>query len=307
LYLMDNQLSGEIPSEIGNLTNLERLFLSNNQLTGYIPAEIGNLTNLENLFLDWNQFTGSIPTEIGNLTNLEDLNFGENDLTGPIPQDIGILTNLKYLNIGENELTGEIPPEIGNLTNLESIHLFQNQLSGEIPSEIENLTNLIYLNIGENELTGEIPEGICALNINWSSVDSSNVSFNISNNQLCPPYPECVEDYVGEQDTSNCEQVSIIDETLPISYNLHNAFPNPFNPATTLRYDIPEDGFVNITIYDLVGRQVKALLNSPQTAGHRSIQWNATNNAGQQVPAGVYLYSIETANFRQTKKMVLLK
>ena len=307
LHLPGNEFTGSIQSEIGNLTNLTYLNLSTNQLTGYIPAEIGNLTNLENLFLDWNQFTGSIPSEIGNLTNLEDLNFGENDLTGPIPQDIGILTNLKYLNIGENELTGEIPPEIGNLTNLESIHLFQNQLSGEIPSEIENLTNLIYLNIGENELTGEIPEGICALNINWSSVDSSNVSFNISNNQLCPPYPECVEDYVGEQDTSNCEQVSIIDETLPISYNLHNAFPNPFNPATTLRYDIPEDGFVNITIYDLVGRQVKALLNSPQTAGHRSIQWNATNNAGQQVPAGVYLYSIETANFRQTKKMVLLK
>ncbi len=101
--------------------------------------------------------------------------------------------------------------------------------------------------------------------------------------------------------------LSIIEDVIPLTYSLYNAYPNPFNPVTTLRYDIPEDGFVHITIYDLVGRQVKALLNSPQTAGHRSIQWNATNNAGQQVPAGVYLYSIETANFRQTKKMVLLK
>ena len=101
--------------------------------------------------------------------------------------------------------------------------------------------------------------------------------------------------------------VSIIEDVIPLTYSLYNAYPNPFNPVTTLSYDLPEDGIVNITIYDIVGRQIKALLNSPQTAGHRSIQWNATNNAGQQVPAGVYLYSIETANFRQTKKMVLLK
>ena len=74
------------------------------------------------------------------------------------------------------------------------------------------------------------------------------------------------------------ESLSVID------YKIHNNYPNPFNPITTLSYDLPDDGIVNITIYDIVGRQVKALLNSSQTAGHRSIQWNATNNAGQQVP-----------------------
>ena len=97
------------------------------------------------------------------------------------------------------------------------------------------------------------------------------------------------------------ESLSVID------YKIHNNYPNPFNPITTLSYDLPEDGIVNITIYDIVGRQVKALLNSPRTAGHRSIQWNATNNAGQQVPGGVYLYRIEAGNFSQTKKMVLMK
>ena len=78
--------------------------------------------------------------------------------------------------------------------------------------------------------------------------------------------------------------VSIIEDVIPLTYSLYNAYPNPFNPVKTLSYDLPDDGIVNITIYDIVGRQVKALLNSPQTAGHRSIQWNATNNAGQQVP-----------------------
>ena len=94
-------------------------------------------------------------------------------------------------------LTGEIPSEIGNLTNLITLRLGINQLTGSIPPEIGNLTNLSYLYLGDNQLTGSIPESICNLNLDW------NYS-SISNNQLCPPYPSCIEDYVGEQDTSDC-------------------------------------------------------------------------------------------------------
>jgi hypothetical protein len=159
------------------------------------------------------------------------------------------------------------------------------------------------LRLNDNQLTGEIPESICDLNLNWSN----GGRFNITNNQLCPPYPSCIEEYVGEQDTTNCGQVSIIDETLPITYNLHNAYPNPFNPVTTLRYDIPKYAFVNITIYDMMGRVVKTLVNGSQTAGYRTTQWDATNNIGQPVSAGLYLYTIQAGEFRQTKKMVLLK
>ena len=101
--------------------------------------------------------------------------------------------------------------------------------------------------------------------------------------------------------------VSIIEDVIPLTYSLYNAYPNPFNPVTTLSYNLPDDGIVNITIYDMMGRIVKTLVNSPQTVGHRSIQWNATNDVGQPVSAGFYLYSIEAGEFTQTKKMVLLK
>jgi len=158
------------------------------------------------------------------------------------------------------------------------------------------------LNLRDNQLTGEIPESICDLNIEWGGWE-----FNITSNQLCPPYPSCVEGEVGEQDTTNCGQVSIIDETLPITYNLYNAYPNPFNPITTLRYDLPDDAMVNVTIYDMMGRIVKNLVSSQQNAGYKSIQWDATNNIGQPVSAGLYLYTIQAGEFRQTKKMVLLK
>ena len=236
------------------------------------------------------------------IENTDSLDLNNNGLTGEIPPEIGNLTNLSDLRLYGNQLTGAIPPEIGNLTNLTRLDLENNQLTGSIPTEIGNLTNLTYLYLNSNQLTREIPESICDLNISWDGWE-----FNISNNQLCPPYPSCIEDYVGEQNTTDCEQVSIIDETLPITYNLHNAYPNPFNPITTLQYDIPENANVNITIYDMMGRQVKTLVNGSQTAGYRSIQWNATNDRNESVSAGLYLYTIQAGDFRQTKKMVLLK
>ena len=93
----------------------------------------------------------------------------------------------------------------------------------------------------------------------------------------------------------------------PAKYNLNNCYPNPFNPITTLRYDLPKDALVNITIYDMMGRQVSTLVSSQQTAGYKSVQWNATNDKGAPVSAGLYLYTIQAGKFRQTKKMVLLK
>ena len=91
------------------------------------------------------------------------------------------------------------------------------------------------------------------------------------------------------------------------SFNIYSNYPNPFNPITTLRYVLPEDVLVNITIYDMMGRQVKTLVNSPQTAGYKSTQWNATNNRNEPVSAGLYLYTIEAGEFKETKKMILLK
>jgi hypothetical protein len=102
------------------------------------------------------------------------------------------------LDLRNNQLTGPIPPEIGNLTNLTYLDLRVNQLTGSIPSEIGNLTNLTRLWLQENQLTGEIPETICNLVEN-------NCFIFIFNNQLCPPYPSCIEDYVGTQDTSDCD------------------------------------------------------------------------------------------------------
>ena len=101
--------------------------------------------------------------------------------------------------------------------------------------------------------------------------------------------------------------VGIGKNTKPASFPILYNYPNPFNPVTHLRYNLPEDALVNITIYDMMGRQVSTLVSSQQTAGFKSVLWNATNDKGSPVSAGLYLYTIQARQFRQTKKMVLLK
>ena len=94
---------------------------------------------------------------------------------------------------------------------------------------------------------------------------------------------------------------------LPASFNLNQNYPNPFNPITSIQYELPEDALVNITIYDMMGRNVKTLINGLQKAGYRSVQWNATNSSNEPVSAGLYIYTIQSGNFLQTRKMVLVK
>ena len=114
----------------------------------------------------------------------------------------------------------------------------------------------------------------------------------------------------NESDAS--EPVSVVlsneqEAAIPTVYALEQNYPNPFNPSTQIRYNLPEESYVNINIYDLMGRNIKSLVNIQQDPGYRIIQWNATDDLGQPVSAGMYIYTIQAGEFRQTRKMVLLK
>ena len=95
LTLTRNQLTGDIPPELGKLTKLQYLILNKNQLRGRIPSGFGNLTDLLWLYLDDNQLTGTIPSSMGNLIQLQLLLLNNNGLMGPFPKELMNLTNLK--------------------------------------------------------------------------------------------------------------------------------------------------------------------------------------------------------------------
>ena len=104
------------------------------------------------------------------------------------------------------------------------------------------------------------------------------------------------------------EMLSIADVSIiPKKYRLYDAYPNPFNPTTILRYDLPQNSMVTITIYDILGRAINTIVNEVQDAGNQSIIWDATNDYGYPVSAGVYLYQLQANGVTRTKKMVLLK
>ena len=79
---------------------------------------------------------------------------------------------------------------------------------------------------------------------------------------------------------------------VPLRFSLNQNFSNPFKPITTLRYDLPSDALVTLSIYDMFGREVTQLMNTTQYAGFKSVQWDATDSFGKSVSAGVYLYQI---------------
>jgi len=91
-------------------------------------------------------------------------------------------------------------------------------------------------------------------------------------------------------------------ENIPEQYYLYQNFPNPFNPVTTIKYDVPKQGNIELIIYDILGRKVKTLVNQTQQAGRYEVVWNASN-----VASGIYIYQIRTTDFVDTKKMILLK
>lgn len=165
LFLVSNQLSGTIPSSIGDLTGLTSLSLSVNMLTGSIPSSIGNLTDLTALFLFDNQLSGTIPLSVWTLSDLGQLNLSNNQLTGSIPSDVQNLTSILFLHLGQNQLSGTIPPELWTLTTLDQLNLSDNQLTGIIPSDIGNLINLSNLYLMNNQFSGPIPSEIGNLNL----------------------------------------------------------------------------------------------------------------------------------------------
>ena len=229
---------------------------------------------------------------------------GDLGLSGNIPPEIGNLESMEFLWLEDNQLTGPIPSGIGNLEHLKYLILQYNQISGPIPSEIGNLSNLEILKLDNNQLTGFIPDSICNLTLQfhgWNNLFGEN--FAVYNNQLCPPYPDCVDEYVGLQDTTNCDQVSVVSvDPIPLDYRLFEPYPNPFNAQTTIEFSLPLKDVMTIKVHDISGKEVRSLVHGIFDSGEHKVHWNASN-----LSSGIYFIRMESRHFVDTKKVSLIK
>ena len=181
LDLASNGLSGSIPTGLADLGHLESLSLRANRLTGDIPPELGRLPRLKVLDLGLNRLSGSVPTELGGLNRLERLDLGGNELGGEVPQELAKLANLTQLNLDNNLLSGPVLPELGGLSNLTSLNLSGNQFTGSIPSELSELSAIDTIMLANNHLAGRILPELGTL--------SRLYVLDLSGNQLAGPIP----------------------------------------------------------------------------------------------------------------------
>ncbi|KAF9685111.1 hypothetical protein SADUNF_Sadunf03G0020300 [Salix dunnii] len=184
----NKNLSGPLPSAIGDLKKLTNLILVGCSFSGPIPDSIGSLPLITYLSLNSNDFSGSIPPSIGNLTSLYWLDLADNRLTGTIPVStattpgLDLLVHTKHFHLGLNQLSGTIPPKLFS-SEMKLIHLLldNNKMTGSIPSTLGLVKTLEVVRLDNNSFRGTVPSSI-------SSLASVSVMF-LSNNDLTGPLP----------------------------------------------------------------------------------------------------------------------
>lgn len=218
MYLYENNLSGVIPPEIGQLNNIVDIDLHQNSIGGTLPAEIGQLSKLLYFQIFENNISGIIPPEIGNLTKVEKLVLSDNNFGGAIPTEIGQLTELVVLSLNDNSLSGDIPNDILNLTKLQNLSLAYNELTS-IP-DFTVLTNLEKLKVEQNRLFFEHLEPNMPILSN-----STNSSYRP---QKIITYP------VGKTDrfVFNAGETVVLDVDFAGNYNRYQWFKEDGNAIT---------------------------------------------------------------------------
>ncbi|CAK8530746.1 unnamed protein product [Lathyrus sativus] len=167
-------INGNIPLEIGNMTNLIHLSLRDNDLNGPIPSTIKALQKLQTLNLDYNELQGPIIDELCEIRSLGVLNLTSNKFFGALPTCLGNMTSLIKLYIGSNKLNSTIPSSFWNLKDILEVNLSSNALTGNIPPEIKNLEHLVLLDLSRNQISSSIPTTISFL----ISLDTLSLAYN---------------------------------------------------------------------------------------------------------------------------------
>ncbi|XP_057998002.1 putative receptor-like protein kinase At3g47110 [Hevea brasiliensis] len=172
LDISRNFLTGQVPTNLGNLNDLQRH--GDKPFSGVIPFSFGKLGKLQLLDLGGNLLSGEIPT------SLELLDLSQNSLTGSLPAQVSVLKNIHALDVSENKLSGKIPETIG----LQHLDLSRNNLSGKILEDLESLSVLQYFNLSFNNFEGEVPKKGGFGNAMAFSVVGNNKLFQISYKEL---------------------------------------------------------------------------------------------------------------------------
>ncbi|MCK9483735.1 MAG: chitobiase/beta-hexosaminidase C-terminal domain-containing protein, partial [Candidatus Marinimicrobia bacterium] len=265
-------------SELGDLSETDRLALFSSSDMGALWTDRGGVADTAN-----NQITLSGISAFSMWTIGAHVNLAPSPVTLLMPADGYEITNSDIVqdSLIEVKWTKAIDPE-GDAVSYEMFVLFGDEETEVFSAEFTDTSNLV---MGPSpEDNGNYKMYVVAYDSYGASSCSDTVSYTV-----------------------NITPDGIKGELVPMVFALHQNYPNPFNPTTTIKYDLPKDVHVKIVIYDIMGREVRTLVNARQQAGYKSIQWNATNNHGMQVSSGYYIYIMQAGEFHKNQKMILMK
>jgi len=188
-------------------------------------------------------------------------------------------------------------------------------------AKIDNVNNTVVIGLipmvyGEKTIL-EPGSGVIA-NLEFSITDPSVENIEISTTSLKNPSHDLMFVYSDDQRNlvalqPDLANISVAlsevggDNLLPKAFDLKQNAPNPFNPTTMVSYDLPKASNVSLEIYNVLGQNVRTLVNDFQEAGTQSVMWDGTDNGGSQVASGLYFYRLTADGFQATKKMMMLK
>ncbi|KAK4487004.1 hypothetical protein RD792_006319 [Penstemon davidsonii] len=237
-YAFDCRISGEIPYEIGNLSNLIYMGIGNNELTGMIPETLGQMKSLQRLVLYINNLWGPIPDSFCNLKNLYYANFMSNRLSGQLPRCVGNIASLQELHLAYNAFNSNIPSTLWSNERILRINFSSNFFDGSLSPEIGTQKGMIVLDLSGNQFSGEIPSTI-------GQLQSLN-RLALSNNKLHGPIPVTFDnlkglEYLDLSNNSLSGEIPMSLETLPYLIYFNVSF-------NELSGEIPNGGpFMNLT------------------------------------------------------------
>ena len=325
LQLGNNRLSGPIPRQFARLHNLSILSLDNNEIGGPIPPELGNLERLNYLFLSNNKLSGAIPRELGKLTELRRLVLGQNQLGGSIPAEFRSLGRLRFLEVQHNFLEGL--PDLSGLSSLRTLNVSHNRLTFE---DLE--PNAVF--IGRITFRYAFQDSITT-NV---EITSANFTFTLDTGGDSNEYRwyrdgEVIPGAVHEELTiprdyelamyharvtnehfpaltlwsrprAPIDPVTAAEDTSPgtITFGLYPSYPNPFAKVSHISFDLERPVHVRITVYDLLGRRVRMLVDSPRPVGRHRVPMDAA-----ELAPGLYHYSMQAGDFHQVRAMMVIR
>ena len=300
--------------DVSSVTNMQLMFTGASNFNGDISNwDVSSVTKMNGMFANVDSFNQDLSSwDVSSVTTMMQMFYNASSFNQDLSNwDVSSVTDMYGMFCYSTSFNQDLSNwDVSSVTNMEQMFRgatsFNQDLSNWDVSSVTNMYGVFY--------------DASSFNQDLSSWDVSNVTMMnsmffgadaLSDENKCAIHNSwSVQGWLWSSiyDWSTyCALSNDVNYLVPDNLALHQNYPNPFNPITSLRFDLPEDGFVNITVYDMGGRIIKTLVNNFQTAGYKSIKWNATDNQDQLVPAGVYLYKIEFGSLLFTRKMILLK